>query len=492
MKTEECVGALFEHFTEHKSVPNHAVVNNTLSVLCHYYEAIRDRALNVSGTIEIQRVCCNTSSAESYSVIVCNDFFSPAFLGFDQICPTHSLVEAVTSYQSPLKQYDALTYILLTLLMPLGLVGNFLILYAILKLKCLPRQTGNFLTSLALADIGVMFQYCFWFICVKARLALPGKLNFFFHPSIDIFFSALVLLQITAISIERAVAVTRPLKYPSLISVQRSKRIVYAIWLIGLFFFFLSMSRILVESETYQNFVFLTAASILLLLPIVIIVVCYTMVLVCAYKNLSQDRKRLQMLAAFIRRTHFKDNTPLTTAAGGESEATVTTSSSNTSSSRNSTTNQHDENLKYRRNSIRCREFRLAINVAMIVLPFLGFWGTFLFVQLYEVIQDVIFLGVINWLIPVLPFMASCLNPILYLTFTRSLRKAVKSLIQRKVKSRLSRTEVSMMAATGSNTISFGNGNSNNNNRKLPIPVIPLRAMTCRQSVDASQEALLK
>ena len=484
---ESCIGFLFTHFKEH--VSNHQILNSTSSVLCRHYQEMQSSSLSANTTAEIQSVCCNASIDSS---IICNEFFSVDFLqrvGLNHICPggginlTHPLQHI---FEAPLKNYDALTYIMLSLLMPLGLVGNLLILYAILKLKCLPRQTGNFLTSLALADIGVMIQYCFWFICIKAKVTLPGDLNYYFHPSIDIFFSALVLLQITAISIERAIAVTRPLKYPSLVSVHRSKRIVYAIWLIALFFFLFSMSRILIASETYQNFVFLVAASVLLLLPIVIIVVCYTMVLVCAYKNLSQDRKRLQMLATFLRRTHLKDSPP--TAAAGESNEPSTTSSSRNSS----TTNQHDENLKYRRNSIRCREFRLAINVAMIVLPFLGFWGTFLFISVYEVVKKVVFLGVINWLLPILPFMASCLNPILYLTFTRSLRKAVKSLIQRKVKSRLSRTELSTLPV-GSNTIIFGNNNQGNNNRKISAPAISLRKLAKDQSkeTDDSQERLL-
>lgn len=490
---ESCINYFFTHFE--KYVADHHILNSTSPVLCkHYPQMMINNSLTANATKEIQAVCCNVSVD---SLIICNGFLTEDLLqrlglGHD-ICAyggsvniTNSLqpIQHMLNYPSPLKKYDALTYILLALLMPLGLVGNLLILYAILKLKCLPRQTGNFLTSLALADIGVMIQYCFWFICIKAKVTLPGGLNDYFHPSLDIFFSALVLLQITAISIERAVAVTKPLKYPSLISVQRSKRIVYAIWFVGLFFFLFSMSRILISSETYRNFVFLVAATVLLLLPIMIIVVCYTMVLVCAYKNLSQDRKRLQMLATFLRRSHFKDSSPIVSPVDNKEPPSTTSSSRNSS-----TTTQHDENLKYRRNSIRCREFRLAINVAMIVLPFLGFWGTFLFISAYEVIKDVIFLGIINWLLPILPFLASCLNPILYLAFTRSLRKAVKSLIQRKVKSRLSRTEVSTLPI-GSNTVIFGI-NNNNNCRKISAPSFPLRKLAKDHSTEESQERLL-
>lgn len=489
---QSCINYFFTHFE--KYVSDHHILNNTSPVLCKHYPDMLNNSLSVNATTEIQAVCCNVSVD---SLIICNGFFTEEILQrlglHHNICPDDGGVNITDPLQqmlnnsSPLDEYDAITYILLALLMPLGLVGNLLILYAILKLKCLPRQTGNFLTSLALADIGVMIQYCFWFITIKAKVTLPGGLNDYFHPSLDIFFSALVLLQITAISIERSVAVTKPLKYPSLISVQRSKRIVYAIWLVALFFFLFSMSRILIVSETYQNFVFLAAASVLLLVPIIIIVVCYTMVLVCAYKNLSQDRKRLQMLATFLRRTHFKDSSPIVSPVENKEPS----SSSTASSSRNSsTTTQHDENLKYRRNSIRCREFRLAINVAMIVLPFLGFWGTFLFISVYEMIKNIIFLGVINWLLPILPFLASCLNPILYLAFTRSLRKAVKSLIQRKVKSRLSRTEVSTLPI-GSNTVIFGINNNNNNCRNISAPSFPLRKLAKDHSTEESQERLL-
>lgn len=81
----------------------------------------------------------------------------------------------------------------------------------------------------------------------------------------------------------------------------------------------------------------------------------------------------------------------------------------------------------------------------MIVLPFLGCWGFFLAASMYEDLTSNYVSADANWLIFVAPFIVSNLNPILYMVFTRSLRIAVKSLIKKNMKSKLSRTELSFM-----------------------------------------------
>ncbi|XP_066928209.1 trace amine-associated receptor 9-like [Clytia hemisphaerica] len=455
-----CTSIFIEVYTTLKNF-SHIDIHRAALVLCRHFNDIRFGTIDQSVINDLHPICCDQ---RSYHVgyHLCQDVLQPTTYEMHHICP--SLEE-----ESPLKQYELLTYVLLGILLPLGLLGNFTVLYAILKLQCLPRQTGNFLTSLAFADLGVMLQYVFWFICIQARISLSKTVDLYFHPSTDMFFSALVLLQITAISIERAVAVTRPLKYPSLVSPKRSKLIVYIIWSVGLFFFLFSMSRIFIPAHSYTNCVFVVAAIVLLVFPISTIVVCYSMVLVCAYKNLSEDRKRLRMLAVFLKRTY--DNN------GQDND-----SSSDSSS--------YDDNLKYRHNNIRCREIRLAINVAMVVLPFLGCWGFFLFINVYEVLNDYYFLGIINWLMSILPFMVSCLNPILYLVFTRSLRKAVKSLIKRKMKAKLSRTEVSIMTV-GSNNIIFGNNNNGSASRKVSTVIGRKLMRDQSREMETLQEQLL-
>jgi len=205
------------------------------------------------------------------------------------------------------------------------------------------------------------------------------------------------------------------------------------------------MSRIPAESSLYGYFVLLVTGLFLLVFPMITIVISYTIVLVSAYKNLSQDRERLRMLAIFLRRSY---------APQPNCDVTVSPTSG---------CSLIDQNTKCRQKAIWCREIKLAINVAMIVLPFLSCWGFFTFINIYEVIVSRPFTDVYNWLISILPFITTCLNPVLYLAFTRSLRNTVKSLIQRKVKSRLSRTEVSMLTLATNNNV-IGSVSINNNN----------------------------
>ena len=434
-QVEKCIQVVIDIYRKETEY-SHAIVNQTVGVLCKNYLKLSSGNMSDDTRNEIQGSCCNgTFHAGTY---ICKEFMKIAKYDFNSICP-----EFTTHLSSNLHHYDTITYVLLSLLIPMGLIGNILILYAIMKLKCLPIQTGNFLASLAFADLGYMLQYCFW-LFTKGRIHFSTGMGLYFYPSADIFFSALVLLQITAISIERSVAVSKPLKYPSLVSAKRSKTVVYIIWSMAVVFFVFSMSRILVESSWYGYFMLSVAGLFLLVFPLVTIIISYTVVLVSAYKNLSQDRKRLRMLAIFLRRSY----TP-------QSSNDVTMSPTSGSS-------LIDQNTKCRQKAIRCREIKLAINVAMIVLPFLGCWGFFAFVNIYETIVTRVFKNEINWLISILPFITTCLNPVLYLAFTRSLRDTVKSLIQRKVKSRLSRTEVSMLTLASNNN-GIGNLTMNNN-----------------------------
>ena len=316
---------------------------------------------------------------------------------------------------------DVLTLILMTILIPIGLTGNLLILYAILKMKCLPIQTGYFLCSLAVADIGVIFEFIGFFVYHKNDDPIPERVHMYLLPSLDIFFAAVSLLQVTLISIERAVAVTWPLKYPSYISAKRAKHIVQIIWIISFIIFTVAMLRIVITSIFYESFVFYASATLILFIPLVTIVVAYTFIIISVYQNLTQERQRLKVLTILLR------------------------SNSNITMNKN----ENERKNSWTLTTTRCREIKVSINVAMIVLPFLLCWGFFVSAHVYERTTGYRFEGMCNWILFVLPFGVSSLNPMLYLLFTRSLRKSVKSIFVRNARSRLSRTELSVMSANG-------------------------------------------
>jgi len=385
----------------------HAILGANLTELETYFESL----------------CCTDELITS----LCQEFpFSHSNLSLDLDC----LQVAKTSYN----YFDLHTYILMAILLPLGLLGNFLILYAVICYKCLPAQTGYFLCSLAAADLGVILEFVAFFLYHKNDSYVSERVHTYLFPSLDMFFAAVSLLQISMISIERAVAVTWPFKYPSYISTSRAKRFVKSIWLFSTLIMVLGLLRIPIVSEAYATAVFYVAAAILLFLPLTVIIVAYSFVVVSAYQNLRQDRKRLRMLAVLLRKDHHRDNEV-----------------------------QRPKKACWKLSSVRCKEIKLSVNVAMIVLPFLFFWGFFMFAHIYELLTGYRFKGFYNWLIGVLPFVVSTLNPMLYLVLTRSLRKAVKSMICKGMKSKLSRAELSVVTVTsmhnGANSRRTSNAN---------------------------------
>ena len=322
---------------------------------------------------------------------------------------------------------DLYTYILLALLLPIGIAGNLLILFAILRYKCLPKQTGKFLCSMAAADLGVIFEFIAFLVYHNHDGDIPDRVHLYLFPSFDIFFASVSLLQITVISIERAIAVTWPFKYQSYVSSKRAKKTVICIWSFSLILMFAAFLRIPIHSEIYSLVIFFTTATIMLFIPVVLIIISYTLVVISAYQNLRQDRKRMKMFTIFI-----KQGQPESEWLNGRRKSP----------------------RKGKLSAVRCREIKLSVNVALIVLPFLFCWGFFIFVHIYEHVMDYQFSrsSFVNWFIFHLPFTVSSMNPVFYLLLTRSLRNTVKLMIQRKIKSKLNRADLSIITVSSATT----------------------------------------
>ena len=327
----------------------------------------------------------------------------------------------------PVGVNDLYTYILLALLLPIGIAGNLLILFAILRYKCLPKQTGKFLCSMAAADLGVIFEFIAFLVYHNHDGDNPDRVHRYLFPSFDIFFASVSLLQITVISIERAIAVTWPFKYQSYVSSKREKKTVICIWSFSLILMFAAFLRIPIHSEIYSLVIFFTATTTMLFIPVVLIIISYTLVVVSAYQNLRQDRKRMKMFTIFIKQGH-----PESELLNGRPKSA----------------------RKGKLSAVRCREIKLSVNVALIVLPFLFCWVFYIFVHIYEHVMDYQFSSssFVNWFIFHLPFTVSSMNPVFYLLLTRSLRNTVKLMIQRKIKSKLNRADLSIITVSSATT----------------------------------------
>ena len=79
----------------------------------------------------------------------------------------------------------------------------------------------------------------------------------------------------------------------------------------------------------------------------------------------------------------------------------------------------------------RCRELKVAIKVATLTIPFVCGWGYFMVSTVYELASSYKFKGLANVMILFLPYIISCLNPLTYLMFTRTLRQSTWMILSR-------------------------------------------------------------
>ena len=133
----------------------------------------------------------------------------------------------------------------LTLL--LGVIGNLLILVAILGYKKMKSPTNVFLASLALADLLLCL------ICIPVKLAELFSFSWTFGLFLCKFVNYMQnvsavasVLNLTVMSIERCYAIVHPMKAKSFCTVGKSIKVVFAVWILS---FILAIPTLIVQEH---------------------------------------------------------------------------------------------------------------------------------------------------------------------------------------------------------------------------------------------------
>ena len=310
----------------------------------------------------------------------------------DQYC-VPNITDVVTS------NYRVLSYILIGLLSPIGFFANILILLTVYKVKRLRNTTGYFICNLAIADVLVIIQMIFFLILYDNGVMAKAnnRVVKYIFPSLDVFLGSASLLHVTAVSIERGIAVSMPLKYPRYLSNKRALGVIRKIWLFCLGLFMLTVLRIWIVEPLYDSIVFYFAVTCSFFIPCILVLTSYSVIMVSALKNMKMEKKirKVIVVISMIDTENLEKVTSLRPA--------------------------------------RCREIKIALNVAIMTIPFVFGWGYFMVANVYEIEAKYLFKGFQNWLIAFLPFFVSCLNPLTYLLFTRTLRQSSWKILTRSV-----------------------------------------------------------
>ena len=312
---------------------------------------------------------------------------------YREICVTTGILHV--GVLSP--AYRLLTFIILSILSPIGFFANILILLTVYKVKHLRNTTGYFICNLAVSDLLVIFEMIL-FVTMYTSGAMQSaspRVTKFFFPTLDVVIGSASLLHVTAVTVERGIAVSMPLRYPRYLNDRTANRMIAGIWVYCLLLLIMGLLRIPIVSQNYNLVFFFIAATLSFFIPCILVLVSYGFILVSAMKNMRMEKKisKVIVVISMMDQENLEQVTSMRPA--------------------------------------RFREIKIAFNVAIMTVPFVCGWGYFMTCNTYELVSGKDITGFQNWLIPFVPFVISCLNPLTYLMFTRSLRKSSLLLLSR-------------------------------------------------------------
>ena len=143
------------------------------------------------------------------------------------------------------------TSVILLGIVVIVLLGNSLVITAVIKTRKLRTVTNIYIVSLACSDLLLG-------ICVLPYSASYEVLDFWpfgdtwcsIWLAIDVLLCTASILNLCAISLDRFLAVTSPIKYPSLMSKRRGKILVSCVWILSLL---ISIPPLLGWNDKYIN-----------------------------------------------------------------------------------------------------------------------------------------------------------------------------------------------------------------------------------------------
>ena len=268
----------------------------------------------------------------------------------------------------------------------IGFPTNFIIIYLVMRRRILRTSTNVFVCSLAVADILVLMCMIFW---TTSLHAFPDSkiLVQYVYPSLDMFLGIASLLNVACVSAERAVAVAYSMKYETFVTKKRTTLIICCLWIYSLLMLILALMRIPIRRNIY-NKVVLYLGFICYIIPVTIVSVSYgiiSFVVVNKRKKMSLLQKTVENMSLFY------------------------------------DTSEH----KSRRRRKMLKELKISGNLLLIVIPFTTGWTFFIGTHIHEeVIRKGLKNLVHNFILIIIPWLLSGLNPVLYLILNRSLRLA--------------------------------------------------------------------
>ncbi|XP_052773591.1 octopamine receptor 1-like [Mya arenaria] len=112
-------------------------------------------------------------------------------------------------------------------------LGNSLVIAAVFTTRKLRTVTNIFIVSLACADLLIGFAVLPFSISLEVDEWLWGQVWCSMWLAIDVWLCTASILSLCAISFDRYIAVTHPIKYPTIMSASRGRWLVASVWILS-------------------------------------------------------------------------------------------------------------------------------------------------------------------------------------------------------------------------------------------------------------------
>lgn len=131
------------------------------------------------------------------------------------------------------------------------IVGNSLVIAAVITARKLRTVTNIFIVSLACADLMLGFAVLPFSISLEVfKTWYFGNVWCSIWLAIDVWLCTASILNLCAISLDRYIAVTRPIRYPRLMCAKRGRILVSSVWALS---FIICLPPLIGWNETPQN-----------------------------------------------------------------------------------------------------------------------------------------------------------------------------------------------------------------------------------------------
>ena len=289
----------------------------------------------------------------------------------------------------------------------LGFPANFIIVYLVARTRKLKTPTNSFVANLATADLLVLTWMLLTVIdTTYGFLPLSANMNTFLYPSFDMFLATASLFNIGLVSMDRTIACLYPLQYEQIMLENVNKFLVVA-WLYCCGVLGLAMVRTVMQNKDYKLFIFWLCAALSFFVPALLVVISYTIIFVCAYRNIFASKYQYDK----VKKTLEDQN----------------------NNSKMCGRNIRSHLRRQRRKSYFVqKELRVTGIVLIIVLPFTLGWTFHVGAQLYELFQETLISeALLKFAVILVPWLLSSINAYVYLMLNRPIRTTFFNTIAR-------------------------------------------------------------